>query len=318
LFTAAYRSSDKFRDVFRYFQMPDDFDAGDGYISFGKTVLPTTRLIVGVDYSTGSPVVAAGQVVERPIFAIVKIPNFEDRYVYMEEIRQAGFSEDEDPEAPMKWSAMTRPIKEDSSFEIRTSGMPQWVLGAEGSGDFGFDPLAGVDDIINLGKWSWKEMHVTVAYQEDRRLRGVYPVSAPAVDQVRRMSLDAEGYEKVVMLANTVIDVSTEDGDLVRSPASPLTLADDTDKLNDLAFLAYQYYGQTRVSCEVSMPLTTETLLLGAGQFIEDIDATGVNSLITKLSFSFPIVDSPTPEPVTDNARVALATSFAQLDVLKL
>ena len=142
-----------------------------------------------------------------------------------------------------KFSCYVGLSKEDQAISLDVTGAFQHAIAYSR-----FSPLAADDE--DNGQWDYVSSYFTIALQEDRYLESVYPPTAslPNVDVVRRRLIYAgEGYERVIIAADTVYDVN-DDGTLrkINGGMQVEHFRNDQPALDSVVKIANSWLGQTR------------------------------------------------------------------------
>jgi len=271
---AEFRQADSLSRVFSYFGLPDDWDGlvADGEGGTGRDLFPYGPLEVddgaisgfwrpGLrlerqlplrtdhDYSDdnipdaiddNTPI---GQQWEyrRPLVVILLSDTKDAPYPYCQVERLAATNEIEytgDGEG-RRFSCSVRMQETAPGLVLRVSGRPQHAI-ATGN----FSAADDTDDY--LGELDWEDnLAATVAVRSDYHVRSVWPAAiAGAEDAVRLLEIDVGRRGQCHYVApGTIVDLAdgrlrhTNEGGLIR---------DDRDRLEQIARLAFEWYGQQR------------------------------------------------------------------------
>ena len=299
----------------------------DSYTTFfdNVTVEPTLPLLANVDYSGNA--INSGNFVfrgngpwpEREIMVYIKKPGTSPaEYVKLEDVGSHQDIEHTDVDMNRNWSARVRVPKHGKSIIIRVSGGPQHVIGGDD-----FTPLATIDEDV-YGDWDWEEIKATVSFLDERYAEGRYPsdASVPSTDSKRVMRIPAGAqYKQIYVVTNTVVDLD-DDGTEVLATNDGF-IQDDRQKLQSLARMAFQWYGQQRQVVRIQGAYNTPCHQLEIGQYLTSVTRQGgaaelVGSIITQLSVRMFHSVSDEPRKELPPAQFTLQTSFGELDVVRL
>lgn len=349
------RSADSLKRVYRYFgpsttwsgvtyegstpYLPaDDMDEGesDDPLPFwipGLRIEHQTPLKFNHDYS-GSNIAddavtdttPAGQAWEYiPIFAAADVPfpsatsALESQYVNLEHFN--AFSRNEVLQSP--FAASIRPQELFPGVVLDMGDFPYMIASAD------FSPAGSWDNVLDeFDSINWRtDVGVTVAIAADQFVQQSYPADPSSYyddegdgsgpDALRVLIIDVGSQAKFHWVApNTVVNV--ENGELVKSTSGG-PIRDDRDLMADIAYMAFQWYGETRQILELSFNLIA--FGLGVGQLVaalvdslnaaSDDAVTPVNAVITSVRWEFPEQLGPGPPPMP---RTKIITAFGAID----
>lgn len=286
----------------------------------GLTVEPTLPLLAGVNYSddaipdgtwseSESP---SGE--ERPPLVAWLIPNTSpSRYQDVEQLGRKADLETEDPDENSLWSCEVRVPPNDRAIELVVHGQPQHVIASSD-----FTPISGEDDVPS--DHDYREMIVTLCVQEDRHAEGMYPPMAevdPIEEILRVKTIDAgDAYRQDYVCPYTIVSID-DDGQPVRSNGG--FLVDDTDKLESIARIAYEWYSTQRQVLYMHTEAMVGGFLIGElvatiGEANSGHNAT-INTMITEIRITTPRLNSAgPPQP----PRMSIVTNWGQLDPLQM
>lgn len=316
---AETRSVPTLEPVYRWFAIPDDWDGTAGYSTTDREVFlddsdsgvdqyihevvieDTLPLLEGVDYSTDlTSVTTPKHQREMQPFAVFKRPGT-SIYVRGTDIAQTadGAPDDGDGDNP-RWSATVNPQKlgkesDGRILEVNVVGEPQHVIA--------YTDFSGLTEDRDVGQWDYKDkkMLVTMALRDNRYAEGKWPedvnVDDDNIDAMRRRVLYVgDEYLQDYVAADTVVDVD-DDGGLVICNGGYIN--DDTDRLEDIAKIAYHWYSVDRnviqiTSYRLTNQLAVGTLIttVGDGTVTGNAHYQTVNSVVTEVRFSTPRLES--------------------------
>lgn len=306
----------------------DEGRAIDDFYTGGIRILPYIPLYAGIEYGGTAPTLGEPEdpVYRRP-FCVFLDPST-DRYLHGERIAELSEG-DFDPAGDgnsYRWSAYVRPQSVSPIVEIHVTGEPQHVIA-----NTDFTPLA--DDDRDLGDFDYRDigtdkgMLITLALEEPRYAEASYPAAgvpdSAGIDAQRALVIWAgDDYRQDYVANLTVVDVD-EDGALVETDESYVTyVRDDTDKLEVMARLAYEWYTTDRAVVSLETKRLTNELSVGdmittLGDITIDSYTThsqSVNTVITSLRIQTPrIRPGSTAEPT-----MTVVTDAGELDPLTL
>jgi hypothetical protein len=190
-----------------------------------------------------------------------------------------------------RWSAAVYVQPDTRTLEVRVSGEPQHVIAATD-----FTKLTADRDV---GDWDYrsKKMAITATLRDNRYAEGKYPTdgfgdTSFTDTQYGYVVYAGDGYRLDYVVPTTVIDVET-DGTLITSTGG--YVRDDTDLLNALARVAYEWWNQERVILTLSTTQLTSSVQ--PGYFIETVGTAGtahrqtVNTVVSEVRITWPLLD---------------------------
>lgn len=305
----------------------DDGRAVDEFFSGSIRILPYIPLYVGTEYGGSAPsMITPDDPTFRRPFAVFLDPST-DRYVHGERIAELSEG-DFDPVGDgnnYRWSAYVRPQAVSPIVEVNVTGEPQHVIA---NTDF-----SSLSDDRDLGDFDYREidtdrgMLITLALEEGRYAEASYPEAgvpdSAGIDTQRALVIWAGNeYRQDYVAKQTVVDVDA-DGDLVETDSDYVTyVRDDTDKLEDMARVAYEWYTTDRAV--VAMDTRRITSELSVGDMITTMGditysaytshAQTVNTPITSIRIRIPRIRAGSHSEPT----MTVMTGAAELDPLTL
>jgi hypothetical protein len=338
------RTQEALRKVYSWFQIPDDWNNKVGLYSSGTltydaftddvgspvdqyargiSVLPFLPLYEGVDYSGTK--VSDGTFDDPDVYAyrrpfcLFKRPT-DGRWVIGERMSQLAEG-DCDPTSDgnnTRWSAYVRTQPDTKIVEVHVTGEPQHVIAQTD-----FTPLAADRDV---GDYDYKdrEMLVTLTLQENRYAEGSYPAAGASdttlIDAQRGLVIWAgDEFRQDYVADGTVVDVDN-DG-VPEIVAINGFVRDDTQRLDIIARLAYEWYARTRsvltlatrrLTADVSVGdfvvSSGDSAIAGNTHYVE------INSPITQITIRNPRM----PEGSLETPTMTLITSAGEMDAVTL
>lgn len=302
-----------------------DRDAGDRF--FYRPGLRLERLLplcVDTDYAAGSFAVDNTPddlkwEYQRPIviFGLKDtLPGTTGKYQLADKLATAAAIEGTGDGGGREFGCSLHVRNDAAGFCLRVHGEPQHAIAAL---DFG----AGADDTDTydgLPIYDWRdELIATFAIRADCPFERLYPsgpLSTP--DPIREMIVDASGRCEYHYLPSTTVVGVDAGGDLITSTVNTETIRDDSDTLEDVARLAYEWYGRDRHSLTATIGGAQNADQFPLGYLINEIGdpdadpATDeeIRTVITSVRISF-----------SDDAKIrthttTVQTSWAELDPL--
>lgn len=296
----------QYGNVYTRFVCPVDFDFSLNDFSSEPQYVPGLRwsrtlpLKEGWDYSVDPPVAKPGasqQPEYRTTFAVYAFDNANGltTYAYHNTL-SAALRQDAAIGKPS--NVVLRPLEDTFGISLVPDRMPpHWQAKDEsGIADTNPDEVPAID---------YRAALFTGYFQEDAFVEGVWP--ATTNDTVNASTLvirlgDTAFFD--VLMPETVVDIESKGTDqvteLVESPGFATILRDDRNKLQDIAKLAYQWYGQRRYAYAVSYAQIVRDVKPG---YVADvIDGQSTDVVITEIAWDF------------DNRQTSIATAFAEPD----
>lgn len=328
------RSAESLRRVFRYFNLPVDWDGqvGNGEGGAKHDLFPYEDL--GVNKATESALFVpdlrfhrqlplkdydhapSGQkFCYRPTYVVLKLADeaaYErgaTAYEQVENLAAAAEVECTGDGSGRDWCCSVQLQDDGPGIILNVSGELQHVI-AGGQ----YTPLPDAGEIA-VSAFSWQDnLIVTFAIEADWFVSACYPDPVEGEsDVVRQLVIDARTLAQLHYVAPGTV-IGLDDGQLERHAGG--FVRDDRDLLKDLARLAYEWYGTPRqaLSLVVSgIPVAMQTLRVGDLVTKIGADATEeeVRSVITEIRIDL-AADAQTPH------RTSIETQWAELDVLAL
>jgi hypothetical protein len=246
----------------------------------------------------------------QPPIVLIKRPD-DGQYVFIERVATSvetineagGMLED-----GTHWSGGVRMQHDAPGFVITVNGAPQHVL----AGGSDFVPLSygGLPELP--GGWQWQDhLIATVAAEIDLHAEGRWPVDPPGTDAVRTLTIDlGDEYQQHYVAPHTVVGLN-ETGGTVSSSGG--FIRDDTDKLQALARLTYEWYGVPKQSLTLSMAYITSKLSVGdlvttIGEGDNEVD---VNSVVTGVKYELSIQENASGQ---GSCRTTFTLQYTEID----
>jgi hypothetical protein len=301
-----------------------DPDAGDRF--FYRPMLRLERFLplsIDTDYATGSTPVDNTPAdlkweYQRPIVVFKlkdSLPGASGKYQLADRLATAAAIEGTGDGGGREFSCSLHVRSDAAGFVLRVHGESQHAIAAL---DFG----AGADDTDTydgLPVYDWRdELIATFAIRADAPFERVY---APAVEAspnpVREMIVDASGRcEYHYLPSGTVVGVD-DGGDLITSTVGTETVRDDSETLEDVARLAYEWYGRDRHALTATIIGAQNAAQFPLGYLVDQIgdpEATpatdeAIRTVITSVRVTFSD-DAKKPHTTT------VQTAWAELDPL--
>lgn len=178
------------------------------------------------------------------------------------------------------FSIEAKPLKNAIGVALKVNGASQYQLWND------TDSRVSSTLVPHLPFIALRELKVTLALEEDRRLEQRWPATVTALDAVRRLYIDVPNCQKNRILAGTLLWTDNQ----VYSVPTTTTIRDDTTKLLSIAKRAAAWFTQPRKILRVRTARTTSGVKLG--KLIEKIETATVqeqtiNTVVTQLAFSF-------------------------------
>lgn len=274
---------------------------------------------------------------ERPAMVLLQLPNQSspEQFAYVDRVALGATEEIEylvesginKKPVNRTWSAnvrieaesnaTTRKRARDNAVVLNVTGAHPHVIASEDYAPTrildGWPSGGPYEDDKYVGAWDYSTIIATVAIEESRRCEAVYPAAVtPLGDFINELVIDAgDEYKQIYVVPSTVVDVDGESRELVRSDGG--YLQDDRDALAAIARRAYEWYSRPRYALGLSTGWFQGDLWLGSLvlQLVDQQGNVAISSVVTEITVDFPIGARATP-------AVAIATSFAELDPLKM
>jgi hypothetical protein len=294
------RSSEELSSVYSWFKLPDTW--GQQILAVGGTVSPPAfidhaglqvtqdihevrfepalPLYEHVDYS--GDIIPNGTAADPPIFVyrqplvVFKVPT-DGRYVAGDAIATLGESTG-NPTVDGKnfrWSVACRTQPDSRVLEVRVSGEQQHVIASTD-----FTGLVGADRDLGDFDYQSQKMLVTATLLDNRYAEGKYPPdgshdSTLIDEQFGYVIYAGDAHRLDYVVPGTVVDVDTA-GALVQSNGG--YVRDDTDLLDALARVAYEWWHQERVI--LTLQTTQLTSGIQVGHLIDTIGDASIEAEI--------------------------------------
>lgn len=326
---AEYRSTDKFKKVYKYFRLKPDWDGiidGDEILpdptddtseshsewwNPGVKFLDKLPLLTDHDYIVVDEADTTDQTIDnsfpeylRP-FAVIAVEKEDEskRYYYLDRMPRGAINDTTTEgfaaTGGYGFSASIQMQDHVPGIIIDISGKPQHAIAIEE-----FISTADVDADDYPAEADWKDILVTVFAEFDQHVEMRFPEEALTTDTdvVRELVIDVPNARLDYLAPQTVIGIDA-DGQLIETDGG--YVRDDREKLADIARCAYAWYGQTRRALTVvQRNLVTERsigeLLTIVGNITDQIE---VNSVVTHLAFDLIA------------GTVTIQTQYAELDL---
>jgi len=252
----------------------------------------------------------AGRVPEfRPPYAIIKLadsPSGGIRYSEMEQIAMPSQVELYGDGTGRTFSASVRMQTDEPGIIVRVSG------------DYGPHAIAAADFVLlecdeDPGPFNWRDdLAVTIAMRADRHVEMCWPLSlvATPTDAARILTIDAGQLAELHYVATwTIVDLL--DGEPIRSLGG--FVRDDRGLLEDLARVAFEWYGAERQTLELTYRTATEISRIG--DLITEIGSgptlESIRTVVTEIRLEL-------ARTTNDTHKTTIKTQWAELDVLRL
>ena len=344
---AEYRKTDRFKDTWALFKLPDFWTgfvgkndpAIPGQTPFSAIVDSTGRakdvyrsnvrflshIPIDLDSSDVFKRVADGK---RAPFAIIKAAGgLPAHFVEVENLDSStGLEKDSRGSGEFDWSGKLSVVKRDAAVRIKVSGAPQHVMG-----DSEFVKLEHDGDLVEL---SWENLVVTAQIETDDFVEQIFPPTGAldgVKDIIRTLRVDmGDEYGLDFVADGTVVGV--KDGKLVYAPkrfivttlpteevgsigfAETGFIRDDRPKLFEIAKMAQAWYSRRKRSVlftidEIFNPVVIGGYLLSSGPFADEwVAETDLESVVTQVNINLRSLP-----PVTK-----ITTAYAELDFAQI
>lgn len=209
--------------------------------------------------------------VYRQPFAVFKIPT-DARWIMGDAISMLAdnISDPVGDGTNFRWSATVAPQQDTRTLEVRVSGEPQHVIAFT---DWHTEKL---DEDRELGDWDYrsKKMAITATLRDNRYAEGKYPDDGTGdtslIDAKYGYVIYAgEAFRQDYVVPGTVVDVDS-DGTLLTSTGGYVT--DDTDLLNEIARVTYEWWSVDRMILTLATKHLTSKIQ--PGYYIQTIGQT--------------------------------------------
>jgi hypothetical protein len=297
-----YRRADRFRQVYSYFKVPDDWDYEVGNAEGSAASVGADELRINPDLQEDiewiyrpklrfsrklfrelSTTAATDSAQDAPVpFGVIVVEDGSFRFI--DKLAETDGMIDRGAGKGRCWSASLRMRDDCPGVIVKVSGAQQLAI-AESE----FGGAAGTKELPRL--LDWKDMIVTVAAELHANVEVKYPETADLagteVDAIKRVYVDVGDAGRLdYVVPSTVTDL--DDGQLVRD-ADGGYVRDDREWMEDLARYVYGWYGITRQAFQFSMKQILG--LLKVGELItkigsDDLEET-VNSVVVGVTYDF-------------------------------
>jgi hypothetical protein len=323
------RSAEKVSRVYSQFRLPADWDGkvGDGLGGAKQYLFPYDDL--GIDpadvdawytpdlrferelpLKIRDPAAAEPKWEYRALWAAIKThdPNTPAGSYYCDLQRHGNYDAERTGEgAGRAWSCHVRALADAPGVELRISGAPQHVIA---SGLFS----GNAADTRSYGAWTFNELIVCFAMRADWRVGARWPVNAAANEVIRTLTFGVPDAELHYVVPGTPAQLAATDAAVGQLAAHAGGLVrDDRPRLEQLARLAYEWYGTFRQSLSLSVRGVLPSVYVGdlitsvgAEETAED-----VRSVVTEIRYDLAAAEG-------DVDRTRIQTHWGELDVLKL
>lgn len=319
---ARFRGREEVKPVYRRWTVNDTLDwpkdDPDNYGCFFENVrlIPTLPFLAGVDYSVSTPTFPGnGELERRGPLVIIKVPGSSPaRYVKLDEIGRAGFTEGTDEQDIRDWSATVRIPKDGKTLTIDVVGAPQHTIAYA-------DFTPRTEDEQDHGQWDWNTITATVSMEDERFAEGRYPADADVdiTDAKRIIRIPAgKNYRLDWISDDCTLDL--DDNGALITRLSGYYHNDSTEILTDVAAQAYTWYSLTRQSVRVYTTWDAPCNLLNLGDFVTAITHktladTAVNAVISQIELeAFHYVGQEPREEEMPTMKMRLSTAHGELD----
>lgn len=324
-----YRSIEAMSPVFRNFKIDGAYlNQISEHSAFTRSLLPTLPNVkAGVDYSGTSVDSDATLGLEdiQPFYVLAR-PGESGKYVMADRLSYGAdvpTVKDEDDKFK-EFTVSVRTLRSGLDFKLEVSGQQQHIIAMGSSSGTINGTRAQFIGILPRdkfpGQWAWEQGMLTVAWVDDRYCEARVPDEGDISKDIHAVStlvIDAgDEYQTIEMLADTVFDVSATGG--LRKSTTALMLRDDSEKLKTIAAIAYYWYSKPRIAVEMEMGYDSALSELQIGDFLEKIDDTDVNSIVTEISLTFSHDRTEGPSPTQRRPMLEFKTGYHELDVMKL
>lgn len=332
-----YRTQDYLSRVMSYFKLPSEWDgrsdteptSGSAPFAFpeldedgvddiatsakfyrhGLRFEPFIPLLPGIDYTTGvdsdtnvSDVHGGDFIPPIVVFQCDPVNTghtADEGWIHAERLNEAY--ESGATMRPFKYSVDVAVQEDQPGLILRTVGAPQHYIGTD------WWTSQGTYEDIPAGEGlSSEDWIATVYVLQDDFCRGVYPLKAslPTLDLVRQLRLKCPGAHLDYLADGTIVGVSG--GELKLNGDGGVWIRDDRQKCNDIARLAFEWYGTTRRTLNLSFRGIAAIAGFDLGVLVTDI-GTGatletINTVITSISYDL----------VAGTTRIS--TQFGEID----
>lgn len=193
---------------------------------------------------------------------------------------------------------------EPAAFHVGVHGAPRHAI----DGPNWTDVTKPLPIDIPVGAFDYQKALITVAAEWDYYCEYSYPTS-PSASEVAMLKVIEAGpeFQLHYLAANTIVGVDGN-GELLLS-GSARYIRDDRAKLQELATLAYQWYGSDRTAVKLQTQHFTNQL--DRGQMWATVDSATTNTVVTSITLNAN-VGTEAKQPVA-----IFETSYAEFDVIQ-
>lgn len=324
----AYRMTDRFKRVYRYFNITSTWDGKmlgrpvvitpesqvgniklDTFWLPGMRVEPYLPLKAGTDYQTISEnetndTTPVGDIPDyRKPFVVCYQPAASEsetsRYFYIDRPEVYDKFGENAESGQRTWGCNIRPQEDGFGLIIDVHGAPQHVIAKNE-----FVAADDADEADYSGDLEWQKFTATVYCLLDRHCYGQWPEQLPpvAIDRLRELVIHAPGKRLDYIVPLTIVDLDDAGQPILTDGGF---LEDDRAELKDLARLTHSWYATERRAIEVAThsldcSFVVGDLLTTVG---DGATQTLVNTVVTNVQFDL------------RGARHLLRTQFAELDL---
>lgn len=313
----AYRNTDKFLKVYRYFRVPPAWDGQ----SSGQDVFPNPAggealpfwypglrfkgylpLLTETDYTAASSVTSETLEGSKPEyrrpFAVI-YDQEANGYYHLDKMSYGHGLNDGLRTNGRAWSAHLRMQDDAFGVIIDVSGTYQHVLAGDS-----FTPADAYDLFDTEEALDWQKIYCTVFCELDAFAEAKYPETIEAEDDVIKLIYVRVPNARLDYLSPETIIGVDHNGALERCPSGGY-VRDDREKLKDVARSSYEWYSTPRRSVNATVRSLITTLSLG--DLITNVGSVNTqvvsNSVVTMIRFDL-LANTTT-----------IQTQFAQLDL---
>ena len=141
---------------------------------------------------------------------------------------------------------------------------------------------------------------MTGYFQEDEHCQGDWPAIVANGENAGELVIRLGDVAfQDVLHAGTIVEISDE-GELVQSPGTDVFVRDDTPLLQDIARLAFEWYGKQRYAYSVTYAQIVRDVL--PGMIATSIDGQATDVVVTEVNWDF------------ERRATAIATAYAEPD----
>jgi len=229
----------------------------------------------------------------RKMFATVELSTGVDTFrAFVEKLNANSYTESIG-DGGIDFSCSVKPRNDAPAFELVTHSIPH-VLG---SGTF-TDVSCPTEVQPQV---DYRSMACTAFIERDSYVEGVWPVAAAdAVNDMQSVLELSVGNRarSDYLLVGTILDID-DNGNHITAASSGF-LRDDSDWLQDLARVAYEWYATPRKAAHIVLSQFTSSFPVGS--MLTEIDGREINSVVTAVTWDH------------ESGKTTIRTSFADLD----